>query len=69
MRRRIAQWENQDPQLLRDYRAVCSSLGQEVRLETPSGDVTGHVDEIYSQTHKKNYVFIHIGIGVERTPG
>ena len=46
LRRRIAQWENQDPQLLRDYRAVCSSLGQEVRLETPSGDVTGHVDEL-----------------------
>ena len=46
LRRRIAQWENQDPQLLRDYRAVCSSLGQEVRLETPSGDVTGHVDDI-----------------------
>ena len=46
LRRRIVQWEKQDPQLLRDYRAVCSSLGQEVRLETPSGDVTGHVDEI-----------------------
>lgn len=46
LRRRIVQWENQDPQLLRDYRAVCSSLGQEVRLETPSGDVTGHADEI-----------------------
>lgn len=46
LRRRIVQWENQDPQLLRDYRAVCSSLGQEVRLETPSGDVTGYVDEI-----------------------
>ena len=46
LRRRIVQWENQDPQLLRDDRAVCSSLGQEVRLETPSGDVTGHVDEI-----------------------
>ena len=46
LRRRIVQWENQDPQLLRDYRAVCSSLGQEVRLETPSGDATGHVDEI-----------------------
>ena len=46
LRRRIVQWENQDPQLLRDYRAVCSSLGQEVRLETPSGDVPGHVDEI-----------------------
>ena len=46
LRRRIVQWENQDPQLMRDYRAVCSSLGQEVRLETPSGDVTGHVDDI-----------------------
>lgn len=46
LRRRIVQWENQDPQLLRDYRAVCSSLGQEARLETPSGDVTGHVDDI-----------------------
>ena len=46
LRRRIVQWENQDPQLLRDYRAVCSSLGQQVRLETPSGDVIGHVDDI-----------------------
>ena len=46
LRRRIVQWENQDPQLLRAYRAVCSSLGQQVRLETPSGDVIGHVDEI-----------------------
>ena len=46
LRRRIVQWENQDPQLLRDYRAVCSSLGQEVRLETPSGSVTGPVDDI-----------------------
>ena len=46
LRRRIVQWENQDPQLLCDYRAVCSSLAQEVRLETPSGDVTGHVDDI-----------------------
>ena len=46
LRRRIVQWENHDPQLLRDYRAVCSSLGQQVRLETPSGDVSGHVDEI-----------------------
>ena len=46
LRRRIVQWENHDPQLLRDYRAVCSSLGQQVRLETPSGDVIGHVDEI-----------------------
>lgn len=46
LRRRIVQWENQDPQLLRAYRAVCSSLGQEVRLETPSGDVIGHVDDI-----------------------
>ena len=45
-RRRLVQWENQHPQLLCDYRAVCSSLAQEVRLETPSGDVTGHVDEI-----------------------
>lgn len=46
LRRRIVQWENQDPQLLRAYRAVCSSLGQQVRLETPSGDVIGHVDDI-----------------------
>ncbi|WP_234457459.1 biotin--[acetyl-CoA-carboxylase] ligase [Corynebacterium macginleyi] len=46
LRRRITQWENQDPQLMQDYRAVCSSIDQEVRLETPTGDVTGRVEGI-----------------------
>ena len=41
LRRRITQWENQDPQLMADYRRVCSSIGQEVRLEAPTGDVVG----------------------------
>lgn len=46
LRRRIAQWQNQDPQLMRDYRAVCSSIGQEVRLEAPTGDVEGIVEDV-----------------------
>ena len=46
LRRRITQWEQQDPQLMVDYRAVCSSIGQEVRLEAPAGDVTGTVEGV-----------------------
>ena len=46
LRRRITQWERQDPQLMSDYRKVCSSIGQEVRLEAPTGDVTGTVEGV-----------------------
>ncbi|MCG7229133.1 biotin--[acetyl-CoA-carboxylase] ligase [Corynebacterium minutissimum] len=46
LRRRITQWEKQDPQLMADYRTVCSSIGQEVRLEAPTGDVTGTVEGV-----------------------
>lgn len=46
LRRRINQWEQQDPQLMEDYRKVCSSIGQEVRLEAPTGDVTGTVEGV-----------------------
>lgn len=46
LRRRITQWGNQDPQLMADYRRVCSSIGQEVRLEAPTGDVVGVVEGI-----------------------
>ncbi|HCG46428.1 biotin--[acetyl-CoA-carboxylase] ligase [Corynebacterium flavescens] len=46
LRRRIDQWDKQDPQLLEDYRAVCSSIGQEVRLEAPSGNVIGLVEGV-----------------------
>lgn len=46
LRHRIAQWESQDPQLLVDYRKVCSSIGLEVRLEAPTGDVVGTVEGV-----------------------
>ncbi|WP_411709374.1 biotin--[acetyl-CoA-carboxylase] ligase [Corynebacterium sp. LaCa116] len=46
LRRRVTQWEQQDPQLMADYRTVCSSIGQEVRLEAPAGDVTGTVEGV-----------------------
>lgn len=46
LRHRINQWEQQDPQLMADYRKVCSSIGQEVRLEAPTGDVTGTVEGV-----------------------
>ncbi|MDY3126555.1 MAG: biotin--[acetyl-CoA-carboxylase] ligase [Corynebacterium sp.] len=43
---RIAQWENQDPQLMKDYRLVCSSIGQSVRLEAPTGNIIGEVEGV-----------------------
>lgn len=46
LRRRITQWEQQDPQLMAAYRKVCSSIGQEVRLEAPAGDVIGTVEGV-----------------------
>lgn len=46
LRRRITQWEQQDPQLMADYRKMCSSIGQEVRLEAPTGDVIGTVEGV-----------------------
>ncbi|MBE7338905.1 biotin--[acetyl-CoA-carboxylase] ligase [Corynebacterium aurimucosum] len=46
LRRRIIQWEQQDPQLMADYRKACSSIGQEVRLEAPTGDVIGTVEGV-----------------------
>ena len=46
LRHRITQWEQQAPQLMADYRKVCSSIGQEVRLEAPTGDVTGTVEGV-----------------------
>lgn len=46
LRHRLEQWENQDPQLMDDYRKVCSSIGLNVRLEAPTGDVTGIVEGV-----------------------
>lgn len=39
MSRRQAQWRTSDPQLLRDYREVCSTIGAGVRVELPGGRV------------------------------
>lgn len=46
LRHRLEQWENQDPQFMDDYRKVCSSIGLNVRLEAPTGDVTGIVEGV-----------------------
>lgn len=43
---RLDQWRSGDPQLLQDYRAVCSSVSKDVRLMTPAGDVLGRVDAV-----------------------
>ena len=45
MGERLAQWRDGDPQLLEDYRAVCATIGQQVRLELREGEeaVTGTV--------------------------
>lgn len=39
MSRRQAQWRASDPQLLRDYEAVCSTIGANVRVELPGDRV------------------------------
>lgn len=44
--KRLQQWLAEDPALMADYRAVCSSLGQHVRLELPGSTVTGVVDAV-----------------------
>ena len=46
MGQRFGQWRDGDPQLLEDYRRVCSTIGQEVRIELHNGTVTGTVDGI-----------------------
>ncbi len=43
MGQRFAQWKQADPQLLEDYRAVCTTIGQHVRLELHDRDVHGVV--------------------------
>lgn len=44
--KRLSQWETDDPTLIQDYRAVCSSIGQRVRLEMPTGNIVGEVDDV-----------------------
>lgn len=49
MGRRLTQWQDGDPQLLEDYRKVCSTIGQQVRIELHDGEVIGHVDGVNDQ--------------------
>ncbi|CAM4366230.1 MULTISPECIES: biotin--[acetyl-CoA-carboxylase] ligase [Corynebacterium] len=46
MGHRLGQWQDRDPQLLADYRKVCSTIGQTVRMELHDRDVHGVVDGI-----------------------
>lgn len=46
MGRRFAQWKESDPQLLEDYRAVCTTIGQHVRLELHDRHVHGVVEGV-----------------------
>lgn len=43
LRRRLGQWETGDPELMADYRRACTSIGQHVRVELPTGDLHGDV--------------------------
>ncbi len=45
---RVQQWREDPEALLDDYRGVCATLGQSVRLERAGGDVEGTVDGISS---------------------
>ena len=44
--KRLRQWQANSPGLMVDYRAVCSSISQRVRLQAPTGDVTGVVETV-----------------------
>lgn len=45
--RRLRQWETGDPALIRDYRTVSASIGQEVRVELPGQpDLFGTATEV-----------------------
>ena len=46
MGQRLGQWLDGDPRLLEDYRRVCTTIGQEVRMELHNGVVTGTVDGV-----------------------
>ena len=46
MGQRFAQWKESDPQLLEDYRAVCTTIGQHVRLELHDRQVHGVVEGV-----------------------
>lgn len=46
MGHRLGQWQDRDPQLLADYRKVCSTIGQTVRMELHDRDVHGRVDGV-----------------------
>lgn len=50
LHRRLSQWINDDPTLIRDYRSVCSSIGQQVKVllpgdETLLGEAVGVADD------------------------
>lgn len=44
--KRLLQWQSGDPELMADYRKVSATIGKRVRLETPTGDVFGLVDDV-----------------------
>lgn len=44
--KRLTQWLTADPTLIDDYRAVCLTIGQRVRLETAAGQKVGTVDKV-----------------------
>ncbi len=43
---RLDQWRAGDPELLENYRAICSTIGRNVRLVRPDGDVEGTVEGV-----------------------
>ena len=50
LKNRLTQWMNNDPSLMNDYREVCSSIGQQVRVHLPGdkellGECIGVADD------------------------
>lgn len=46
LHRRLAQWATGDRTLMADYRAECSTIGRQVRVEAPTGQLFGTVTDV-----------------------
>ncbi|MEJ6013554.1 biotin--[acetyl-CoA-carboxylase] ligase [Corynebacterium sp. H127] len=68
LKERLTQWMNDEPTLMRDYRAVCSSIGQQVRVHLPGdkellGECIGVADDGLIQVQSADAVVHEIAAG------
>ena len=66
MGQRFAQWKESDPQLLEDYRAVCTTIGQHVRLELHDRHVHGVVEGVNEAGEVITVSYTHLTLPTNR---